>query len=378
VIEGVIRFASIQAGHQTSCGLSTDGTAYCWGRNTNGQVGDGTTTDRLIATRVATNLKFTQLSGGGRHFCALTSDGTAYCWGTNDEGQLGDGTNANRSNPTVVSTSLRFNSISAAGSGFFYSANQTESGFLAGGHTCALTLTGAAYCWGYNRWGTSGDGTEIGHLVPTLAAPGLSFASISTWENHTCGITTFGETQCWGLNMHGQLGNGTTSLNVTNPVTVAGGIVFTSLSAGWQHTCGITSAGASYCWGFNGFGGLGDGTTSDRPTPTPVSSAAVWSSITAGGWLQTCGLATSGTAYCWGGNLDGVSLGIGIAPNQLTPAAVGPGLGLQFAAIHNGIRTSCAITTSNRAYCWGDNFFGSIGDGTTQNRGLPVAVKGTP
>jgi alpha-tubulin suppressor-like RCC1 family protein len=378
VIEGVIRFARIQAGHLTSCGLSTDGTAYCWGANAVGQVGDGTTTDRLIATRVATNLKFAQISGGGSHMCALTSDGVAYCWGFNGDGQLGDGTTSNRSTPTAISTNLRFTSITAAGSGVFYGAGGSEAGYLAGGHTCGLTSTGAAYCWGYNRWGTSGDGTEVGHLTPTAAAPGLAFTSITTWENHTCGITTTGETKCWGLNVHGQLGNGTTSLNITVPVTVLGGITFTSLSAGWQHTCGITSTGASSCWGLNLYGELGDGTTTDRLTPTPVSSALAWSSISAGGWLQTCGLATTGAAYCWGSNLNGVSLGTGTPSSQLIPAAVGPGLGLQFAAIHTGIRHSCAITTSNRAYCWGDNVFGALGDGTTADRGLPVAVKGAP
>jgi alpha-tubulin suppressor-like RCC1 family protein len=380
VLEGVIRFASIVPGIVHSCGLSTDGIAYCWGGNAIGQLGDGTTTDRLTATRVATNVRFVSISSGGNHTCALTSAGVVYCWGANTYGQLGDGTVQNRLMPTAVNTALRFTSITAAGTNVYFGAGlgSSEPAFLAGGHTCALTATGAAYCWGFNHWGTSGDGTDADHLTPTLAAPGNTFRTISTWENHTCGITTTGETKCWGLNVHGQLGDGTATTNKLDPVTVAGGIAFASLTAGWQHTCGVTSTGAGYCWGYNEFGELGDGTQTDRPTPAPVSSAQSWSSIQAGGWINSCGLTTSGDGYCWGGNLDGFTLGTGTSGIQLTPTLVGPGLGLKFISLRTGMEHSCAITTSNRGYCWGENYFGALGNGTTVGRGLPTAVKGAP
>jgi len=382
IVEGFIRFASIQPGSTSTCGLSTAGIAYCWGSNLGGQLGDGTTTNRrATAGRVAGELRFKSISGSGAHTCALTDDGTAYCWGLNNRGQLGDGTTTNRFVPTAVSTSLRFTSIHAAGSEQFLESASGEGGILGGGHTCALTATGAAYCWGYNSFGTSGDGTTIPHLTPTLAALGALFTSITTSENHSCGITVSGIALCWGFDLHGQLGIGNPTGVTLVPTPVFGNIPFASLSAGVQHTCGVIAvSGYALCWGFNGPAALGGGVLGgERHLPTPVGSLVAWSSVGAGAWFGGCALATTGTAYCWGLNTNGVALGMGSTPDvQPIPAPVAADLGLHFSSLNPGIFHTCGVSTTGRGYCWGYNANGTVGDGTLINRDLPVIVKGAP
>jgi alpha-tubulin suppressor-like RCC1 family protein len=348
-------FASLAASVYDECGLTAGGAAYCLGGNYNGQLGDGTTTQRSAATPVVGGVAFASLAPGWYHSCGLTAGGVAYCWGDNFYGELGDGTTTQRLTPTPVAGGLLFSSLSA-GANF----------------TCGLTPAGVAYCWGDNSKGGLGNSAVTQSLTPAQVAGGLTFTSITSGQDHSCALTTAGAAYCWGANGSGQLGN-TIQYQSDTPVAVQGGLAFTSISGGGLHTCALTSGGAAYCWGTNSFGELGDGTTTARNTPGPVTGGIAFASLTVGGGQHTCGLNAAGTAYCWGTNIDG-ELGngtISINPNP-TPAPVSGGF--VFASLAGGVYHTCGLTAGGGAYCWGDNGTGEIGDGTTINRPLPTFV----
>ncbi len=241
------------AGLQT-CALTAEGSAYCWGGDRYGQLGDGggVTQAGMPPTRVAGELRWASLSPGGRHMCGLTTEGKAYCWGWNYRGQLGDGTTTNRDVPTPVAGDLTFASL--AGWGY---------------HTCGVTVGGDAYCWGDNYYGQLGDGTRTSSPTPVAVKNG-KFTQISGGEWHTCGLRSDGTAHCWGSNWSGELGiSGPTS--VAEPVPVTGGLTFRTLTVGASHTCGLTSGDRVYCWGMNYSGQLGDGTAINRYTPVLVA-----------------------------------------------------------------------------------------------------------
>src|SRR6266480_2853080 len=249
-----LTFATVSAGIRHTCGLTVTGAAYCWGENIVGQLGDGTTTDRLTPVLLVGGVSFTAVRAGDYHTCGVTAAGAAYCWGNNSDGELGDETTTSRSTPGLVAGGVSFATVSAAGQD----------------HTCGLTTAGSAYCWGYNGFGELGDGTTTSRTSPVLVVGGVTFAAVSARGGvYTCGVTAAGAAYCWGDNGDGKLGDGTTTSR-TSPVLVSGGVTFAAVRANEYHTCGVTAAGAAYCWGQNGSGQLGDGTTIDRLTPVRV------------------------------------------------------------------------------------------------------------
>jgi len=304
---------------------------------------------------------FAAVSAGGLHTCGLTAAGVAYCWGYNGFGQLGDGTTTDRSTPVLV----------AAPAGVSFAA--VSAGLR---HTCGLTAAGVAYCWGYNGFGQLGDGTTTDRSTPVRVAGGVSFATVSAGEGHTCGVTAAGAAYCWGDNFFGELGDGTTTSR-SSPVLVAApaGVSFATVSAGSGHTCGVTAAGAAYCWGWNASGQLGDGTTTSRPSPVLVAAPAGVSFAAVSGGAEvfhTCGVTAAGAAYCWGDNFFG-QLGDGTTTNRSSPVLVVGGV--SFAAVSAGWRHTCGVTAAGAAYCWGDNTSGQLGDGTTTQRLTPVRAQ---
>ena len=399
VLEGYPHFVSVSAGAVHTCALTQSGSAWCWGNNSFGRLGDGTTTLRSKPTPVAAGLSFVTLSAGAAHTCGLTAAGSVWCWGgpaaLGTGWGLGDGTTTFSIVPVLVGPgmNLTFTQLSAGAD-----------------HTCGVTTNGTGYCWGLStNVGQLGNGTLANALVPVEVGPGLGivFSMIDTGEggfgHFTCGVATDRQAWCWGNNtVFGALGDGSVPGDPSYgyslwPVPVGPGmnLAFSTVDAGETHACGLTTSGAAYCWGANGAGQLGNGTadfpigqpldnTKTHRWPEPVVGGHVFSTIDAGGALvssmleftyrsHTCGVTPGAVALCWGVNWFG-QLGDGSTTDRVVPTPV-PAVPGGFSKISAGAAHTCGLSTFGRAYCWGYNGLGQLGDGTTVDHSVPKAVR---
>ena len=360
------------------------GLVASWGYNSTGQIGDGTTTTRnspvAIGATDFANASVIQVAAGGFHTCALDVNGKVWCWGNNGNAQIGDGTMTQRNTPTAVLTSGALAGKTVV---------QIAAGYT---HTCVVAADGGAYCWGWNGEGELGDGTttQTGTPVAVLtsgALTGKKVVQIATGETHTCALTSDGRVYCWGFNYFGGLGDGTTTTRLV-PTAVAtsgalAGKTVTQVSTGAVHTCALTSDGGLYCWGYNGAGQIGDGSTTDRNAPVAVATNGALAGKTVvqigAGGHKTCALTSDGSAYCWGDNLYG-QVGDGTTTARTTPVAVstaGALAGKTIIQITGAYNHTCALSSEGLAYCWGYNSYGNLGDGTTTQRTVPTAVSTT-
>lgn len=298
---------------------------------------------------------FTTIATGGNHACVTANNTRVYCWGVNAFGQVGIGTTSLVE--PVADLTLQPPPVVAVRAGAT--------------HTCALTASGVAWCWGDNGVGALGRGSNVGDpLQPAPVASSLRFQQLTLGVGFSCGITTLGVAACWGNNDVGQLGVGGTG-PASTPQPVIGSV--TSLSVGAQHACALLQDSTAWCWGANGSGQLGDSDTIAIAFPTPVAGAQTWTAISAGG-PHSCALTSGGAAYCWGANDHGQS-GSGLPDLALlVPSPVSGGL--QFLQISAGGNHTCGIAVDSLAYCWGANTSGQIGDSSTTDRAAPVPVAG--
>jgi len=329
---------AITAGHDHTCGLTLDGTAYCWGSNKYGQIGNGASVDSMFvaAVPVAGGLKFDAIEAGDFHTCGLSGE-TAYCWGNNDWGQLGEGTTSSHSTPVQVYGGYKFKQLSASGA---------TTNFAYVGQTCGVTRDGATMCWGIAATPSSFVSTS----TPRVIAPAFHFREITTGGMDVCGITDAQAGYCWQ-------DRGAES----TPIALTTAVLFATIVGGETHKCGVSTSGKGYCWGYNSVGQLGDGTFggAERQAPVAIAPSLNLQSF-ALGMFHTCALTTSGEAYCWGWNLDG-QLGNGDIHDRAAPGAVSTTI--RFKQLAAGSAHTCGITETGEAYCWGSSTFGELGTG---------------
>jgi len=351
----------VGGGAAHTCALTTGGGVRCWGYNGYGRLGDGTTNDSLTPVNVmGLTANAISLGGGWGHTCALMSWGGVRCWGANGSGQVGDGTSQNRYTPV---------NVAYLGSG----VAQISVGLW---HSCVVTTSGGVKCWGAGENGRLGDGAETVRRTP-VDVVGLQsgVAAVAAGGAHTCALLHTGAVKCWGANNLGALGDGTTVHERLAPVDVVGlsaGAV--AITAGDSHTCALMLDGSIRCWGYNGNGQLGDGTTSQRNTPVTVQANGKAFIAVAAGLGHTCALTEQHQVQCWGANGSG-KLGDGSMIDHYTPASV-MGITGDISAIGVGYPVSCARLPGGALKCWGANAYGTVGDGTTTNRLLPTDVSG--
>jgi alpha-tubulin suppressor-like RCC1 family protein len=241
-------------------------------------------------------------------------------------------------------------------------------------HTCAIAAGGGVKCWGDNSAGGLGDGTMTASATPVDVA-GLAGGvdAIAAGDRYSCALTMGGGVKCWGYNEFGQLGDGTTTDSAL-PVDVVGltsGV--DAIAARGEHTCALITARVK-CWGANLNGQLGDGTTTSSSLPVDVTGLSSGVIAIAAGGEHTCAIATGGSVKCWGWNSAG-QLGIGTTSDSSTPVDV-VGLTGDVKAVATGGRHTCALMTSGGVKCWGYNEFGQLGNGSTANSAIPVDVAG--
>lgn len=381
--------SQISAGGFHTCALFPGGKVECWGDNSYGQLGNGTTTSVDIPVPVSgLSEEVTAISAGYSHTCVLTRAGGVKCWGMNDWGQLGLG---NVTGPDSCFDGISCSKLPMEVQNLSSGITMISTGAV---HTCALNVGGEVKCWGFNDYGQLGDGTTTPRGFPGDVSGLVSgITSVSSGGYHTCAVTGAGALECWGLNDFGQLGmdpNSGPELCTsyqdscsTNPITVpgfpAGFTPAVAVTAGGMHSCVLNYEGGAECWGYDEYGQLGDGSYS---TYTYISHPVCVSltlctkgvkSISAGN-NHTCALIDGGALKCWGQGVYG-QLGNGATVNWNDPRPVA-GLASGITSVSAGSSHTCALLEGGWVRCWGLNLSGQLGDGTQELSDIPVGVVG--
>lgn len=351
--------------NHSGCAIKSDDTVWCWGSNSYGNLGDGTTTQRIVPTAISGGGSWRLVEAGNMHSCGIKSDNTAWCWGYNSEGQLNDGTTTQRTSPTAVISGGSWKAL--------------YTGFA---NTCGIRADNQIYCWGSNTNSIMGFTNTYSLSYPVEIAGGGVWKATSVGRGSSCGIKSDDTLWCWGQNTSGQLGDNTTT-NRWNVTAVSGGDTWKSISMGAGYACGIKSDDTAWCWGSNYAGATGQNTTTGTtPVPTQITGGGSWKALEAGDddiRPHTCGIKSDDTLWCWGSNSDGRTGLNTMAGNTLLPTQVTGGgtwkslsiAGRQFYGF------TCAIKSNDTLWCWGDNdIFVQLGDGTSVDRSVPTQVSG--
>ena len=299
-------------------------------------------------------------NNAGDSFCAVLSTGHVDCWGENVHGELGSGTTTNSDVPVAAVGISKATAVTSGSDG---------DGF------CAVLSTGHVDCWGDGGLGGLGDGTTTNSDVP-VAVKNISTATVVTSGNDGdgfCAVLSTGHVDCWGYNAYGELGNGTTT-NSDVPVAVRTIGHAKAVMGGRYNFCALLSTGHVDCWGYNGDGELGNGTTTNSDVPVAVQTVGNAKALIGNGGGNFCAVLSTGDVDCWGYNGDG-QLGNGTAMDSDVPMAA---IGISTAiAVSGGGLDVCALLSTSHVDCWGYNYYGELGNGTTTSSGsdVPVAVK---
>ena len=365
--------AAIRTGSNHTCALLNDNTVKCWGANSNGQVGDRSTTDRTspVAVPLGSGRTATAIHAKGNYTCAILDDGSLLCWGANNRGQLGDGTTTNRDTPVAVDL------------GEGRTAQKIGGGLI---HTCAVLDDESTKCWGHNYYGQTGlptahRGDQPGEMGENLALVDLDIDKeeevpeiVLALGQHSCFIGGDGVLSCWGRDNTGQVGvglrtqrdctysDGTKEHCTKVPAVVSLGTNRTAIDVGVgsSHTCAVLDDGSVKCWGSNGDGQVGSSGGHIFSTPVAANLGTNNAVEIELGANHTCAILEGGSVQCWGLNNYG-QLGVNDTTDRSSPANVTFAEGRSAMAIELGSQHSCALLDDNSLVCWGSNNDGQLG-----------------
>ena len=448
VIDAGVKYSKVSAGWTAICGITDQGDAKCWGSNSSGEVGIGSLSVTYAPTMISSSEKFKDISAKGNstisESCGITNSQKLYCWGRGNvtpqlkgEGvdfqsiKLGENSRCTIANQGALSGVLRCDletvksvlspkqlltnetvekmnlghgdrfcrinnkklicNLEAAGASaitFDQSSNYTAVS-SSGGTICALTEQNKIKCFGSNSSGGIGDGTIVNKAEPVLIDVSTSYKFISVGDDHTCAITMNNKLKCWGVNSAGQIGDGTTTQRLV-PVDVDSMNDYLTVSAGVKYTCAITIANRLKCWGDNTFGQLGDNTTTQRLVPTNVNSVLTFKSVSAArapnnglsSQTHTCAISQADDLYCWGDNTY-YQLGDGTNVQSLSPLVIDSGTKYSkvltsakrlFFSTSYSDAYSCGLTLTGQIKCWGENIKGQLGMGDFLSKTLPTSI----
>jgi alpha-tubulin suppressor-like RCC1 family protein len=359
---GTRPWRSVSAGSRHTCAIDGDRALWCFGRNSSAELGLGDASDlprNLTPAQVdaAGNKDWQEVSAGGSHTCARRS-GALYCWGSNSSGQAGQ---ANTAADVLVPTPV--------GSDADWTAVVTG-----GNHSCGLRGTNL-YCWGFNSQGQIGDGTTMTRTAPTPIRDDIDWAEVAVGPSTTCARAVDGSWWCWGDNTNQAAGDGL-PLSYREPRRVGTGVGWRAIGGGGPASCAIDDNARLFCFGSNQTGTLGVGPLpADLTVPADINAGTGWAQVEAG-TSSTCAIKTDGSLWCWGSNSSG-QLGHGVAGRTRDrPTVVMEGTSFRKVSVGNS--SACAITTADVLYCWGDDSFGKLGNGSPEaDLGTPTQIPST-
>lgn len=351
----------VATGYYHTCAVLLDQSVWCWGKNGNGELGDGTNITRPKPVSILPPGSATKVVAGGGEIspftCALMTSNEVRCWGGNTYGQLGINSTQDKNTPQPVGLSAVTDIV------------------VGGGHTCAIKNPGTVYCWGHNDSGQLGNGTKNNVLAPPSSSSITGVTQIGLGVSHTCAARPGSNQQCWGNNGQGQSGDSSPGVKLLpSTVPFAGGNSVSQFALGGNHTCGLVGA-ALYCFGANYQGQLGitdqTGGTYEVPQLVPLSDVKMvslgqdrWSGAVAG---------VDDAVYMWGiEQEENMGNGPGGADTFYAPAVNGL---KDVKQLSLGNLHACALKQNGELLCWGHNVFGEVGDGATSpNRAVPTPI----
>ena len=404
-ISGAVALNASNGSH--ACAVLSTGEVKCWGSNSFGQLGNGSTVGSPTPVNVTGISNATAVSGGNQNTCVLLANGSVQCWGANYASQLGNGNTANSSVPVDVIGVSDAISIAAgyvqapcavirSGTVVCWGNNAVSTTEVlgmrnavslanGGNHICALLIDSSLRCWGgptnidSNTYGQLGNGKwGYGANPDPVGVSGLTAVTgVAAGFTHTCAVQGNGDIKCWGNNASGQLGNGKAT-TLSEPTAVANNLnaIGVAVAPGTplnSHSCAVLASGGVQCWGANNSGQLGNGTVLSTTSPVNVSGISTAVAVVTS-TQHSCALLANGSVQCWGINSIG-QLGKGVTgAASFSPVTV---LNVSTAkALSAGSSHTCVVLTGGSVQCWGGGFNGQLGNGTTVSSAVPVTVAG--